>query len=281
MIDALSMIVLLDDTATRPGLKGEHGLSLWIRWGGHSMLFDTGQSARFLDNAQELGVEVTRPDVLVLSHGHYDHGGGLPDLLAAGVVPRVVAHPGVTVARWSCKPGMAPRAIGLDDTLREREGLFSRHATPVEVAPGCTFLGAIPRFHPEGSGVRHFYLDPEGREPDRVEDDSGVVFDTREGLVLVTGCGHAGVANYLAVVKARWPDRPLRMVVGGLHLQAATEPELENAVAALESSGVGTVAAMHCTGSRGAEALAASDRFETLTPETGSWIRVGAGHPAS
>ena len=274
MIDDLTIRVLVDNTATGPSLGGEHGLSLLLRWGDHVVLFDTGQTSLLLDNARALGEDLGAVELIVLSHGHYDHGGGLPDLLALRPELEVVAHPAVRTRRWSFKPGLSPRSIGLAESLLQGGVRFRFHEHPVEIAPGCTFLGAIERKHDEGSCVRHFFLDPEGTKPDRVPDDSGLVIDTRTGLVLITGCGHAGVANYLDGVRGRWPSRPIRMVLGGLHLQGASDEELESSIKALREAEVETVVPMHCTGPRGIEALAAANGFETRPLQTGDLLQL-------
>jgi len=274
MIEHLDIRVLVDNTVYRAGLGAEHGLSLFIRWNDHALLFDTGQSDLFVRNARALDVELSSLDLVVLSHGHYDHGGGLPAFLASHAGVPIVTHPGAVVARWSCKPGMAPRSIGLADSIRARRDLFQFCEQPTEIAEGCTFLGGIPRAHSEGCGVRDFFLDPEQRDPDGVLDDSGVVFDTTKGLVLITGCCHAGIANYLALVRSLWPSKNIRMVLGGLHLAAASHSEKHDAISALEGAGVESVAAMHCTGFRGAQALDAAGGFATIVLETGAMVGV-------
>lgn len=268
------MRVLVDNDVLVPGLGAEHGLSLLFEWNGHAVLFDTGQSSLLMENARRMGVDLSRVEFVVLSHGHYDHGGGLAAFLDRYPHTRVIAHIDAYKRRWARGERPPARAIGIPS---EQPPGFEAVSGVVTVCPGVTMLTDIPRHHPEGCGTRGFSLLPDRCEPDTVPDDSGLVFETKSGLVLVTGCCHAGIRNYLDLVAERWPHRPIVALIGGLHLRSAEDAELREAIDAIAEASVAAVGPLHCTGERGRAALDVSGQFRTEPLGAGADVRFRDG----
>jgi 7,8-dihydropterin-6-yl-methyl-4-(beta-D-ribofuranosyl)aminobenzene 5'-phosphate synthase len=256
--------VLADNKAASPEFTAEHGLSLLLEMDdGRTIVWDTGQSGAFLDNAAKMGLDPGRAAFLALSHGHYDHSGGLAALVSAGYNGPVLGHPDALVSRFKIKRGRLPESIG----FRPVPGLFEaagRRLAAVEaeaeLVPGARMLTRIARRPGEIESVADFYFDRAGLSADRVKDDACLAVDSRQGLVVVLGCCHSGLANTLAAVGERLGEKPVFAVVGGFHLCDATDAEVARSVAVLRESGVRRVYPGHCTGE------AASAAFKQALP---------------
>jgi 7,8-dihydropterin-6-yl-methyl-4-(beta-D-ribofuranosyl)aminobenzene 5'-phosphate synthase len=245
--------VLTDNQVDRgDGLLAEHGLSLLVEAGGRKVLFDSGQTDVCMKNAARLGADLGGLSTVVLSHGHYDHGGGLPSLLRETGGVEVVAHPGAFASRYARRPGHEDLHIGLRcnaDALEQAGGSLRLKPKVQEIARDVVATGPIPRLTDFEVDDPHFILKIGGAvKPDRFEDDQALVVRTAEGLVVLLGCAHAGVINTLRHAMSLTDDKRIRAVVGGLHLASANLERMEHTIAALREMEVGQVVACHCTG---------------------------------
>ncbi len=244
------------------GLASEHGLSFWIESAAQHVLLDTGQGRSLEVNAPSLGIDLAATDALVLSHGHYDHSGGLTYALEHSPRARVYCHPAVLQTRYSVQDGRA-KSIGMP--RRPRRALKRLEASRVRWVLGPTMLsdsigltGPIPRLTGYEDTGGPFYLDTAGRRPDPLEDDMALWIRTDEGLVVCLGCAHSGVVNTLDYVQKLDPGKKIRAVIGGLHLGKASPERLEKTAQALLAANVPLVLPCHCTGAGALEALAAT-----------------------
>jgi 7,8-dihydropterin-6-yl-methyl-4-(beta-D-ribofuranosyl)aminobenzene 5'-phosphate synthase len=252
MSETIVVTVLVENSVRGRGLRAEHGLALHVQAGSDSLLFDTGQSDLVVENARQLGVDLSRLCAVVLSHGHYDHAGGLRAVRELAPRARLYAHPAAFVPRFARHPDKTTRAVGIDEPGLDA---IRVHGSPLQGTPGATevlkrfFLtGEIPRetdFEDVGGA---FVLDEAGVRPDPIADDQALFFDTWEGLVVLLGCAHAGLVNTLRRVRQLAPDRPIHAVLGGMHLGEASPGRMEHTVEALRELGVSCLGPAHCTG---------------------------------
>jgi 7,8-dihydropterin-6-yl-methyl-4-(beta-D-ribofuranosyl)aminobenzene 5'-phosphate synthase len=250
------IVILCDNETSGPACACEWGLSLAIDLGpgrgnaGGLWLWDTGHTDLFLRNATALEVDVSTARGLALSHGHYDHTGGLPALVAAGFSGAIHAHPSCAVDRYAREKG-TPRHIGPPAPLPP----FIPAGPVTELALGLTLITDIPRAPGRFQAVQGFSLDPAGCEPDHVPDDSFLVLETAKGPVVILGCCHSGLANSLACASERLGHAAFYAVLGGLHLFKAGQEALEETAQAIAQFGVRQLVAGHCTGKDRTESL--------------------------
>ena len=261
----MKVTVLAENTASPDGrLAGEHGLSLHVEHGGLRILHDAGASGRFADNAAALGIELSRVDLAVLSHGHYDHGGGLVRFLAAnGSAP-------VYLARSALEPHyaglpLARREVGIKAGELERHHDRLRFVdADAEVSPGVHLVTSIGKAHPWVAFNRSLGS-RQGRRvvPDDLSHELAMVVDLADGMVVFTGCGHRGVLNMVDAARALFPGRDIRAVIGGFHLGGVpgknlyVEPDasVRRVGEGLLERGVQMTWTGHCTGERAGQVL--------------------------
>ncbi|NLV42014.1 MAG: MBL fold metallo-hydrolase [Candidatus Hydrogenedentes bacterium] len=253
-------ITLLVDNLAREGLAVEHGFAVLVEAGGRRILFDTGQTGAVLGaNADALGADLSGVEAVVLSHGHYDHTGGVPLALARAPRAAVWCHPGVFVPRWSLRDGQ-PREIGMPPAAREAltalpAGQLRRVTAPVLATPGVWITGPVPRGNPYEDTGGPFFLDPEGTKPDLLPDDLSLWMETPEGVVVLTGCCHAGLMNTLMLTRNRTGGRPLRALIGGFHLVNAGEQRMARTLETLRTLNPAAIVPCHCTGEAAVQVL--------------------------
>lgn len=246
-------ITVLVDNEAGDGLVGEHGLSLWIETAGQRIVFDTGRGGALLGNAAKLGIPLDETDVMVLSHGHYDHTDGLPEALELAPAARVVVHRDAFVTRYSIGSLGHAKAVGASGLVRATikgradEGV-TMSARPVRIMPHVGVTGTIARATTFEDVGGPFFLDAGGRTSDPIMDDQALWIETKEGLVVCVGCCHAGLINTLKAVQRASGVSRLRAVVGGFHLLHASEERMRRTVEALRSMAPEMLAPCHCTG---------------------------------
>lgn len=244
-------ITILADNIADQGLINEHGFSCWIEAAGIRVLFDTGQGSVFAENAKTLGIDLRTADMLVFSHGHYDHTGGLPVARAKALGAVIYAHPASTIPRYSIREGKA-KTISMSESARDvievDSALVKWVTKPIQLTDGIGVTGPIPRITDYEDTGGPFYLDPEALHPDPIVDDLALWINTDRGLVVVVGCSHAGVVNTLKYALKLSNGERLHAVLGGFHLGEVSEERLDRTMTELEELGSDLIVPCHCTG---------------------------------
>jgi 7,8-dihydropterin-6-yl-methyl-4-(beta-D-ribofuranosyl)aminobenzene 5'-phosphate synthase len=246
-------ITIMVDNLSDCGLSTEHGMALLIQANGHSIVFDTGQGTALMANADAMQINLALPEFLVLSHGHYDHTGGIPNLLRVNPDIKMLYHQAATVKRYSIHPGKPVRDISMPDTvaatLNNHPGSLRRHVVnPVEICTGVWLTGEIPRITPFEDTGGPFFLDTEGKLPDPITDDMALWLETAAGLVIVLGCCHSGLVNTVEHIRKFSGGKRVRGIIGGMHLLHASTERLEKTCEKLRKWSPDFIIPCHCTG---------------------------------
>ncbi len=264
------------------GLVAEFGLSLLLERGNDRILFDTGASGAFADNAARLGVRLEEVDVAVLSHHHYDHGGGLARFLEVNSRAKVYLRSCPPGEHWFRAFGVVKRRIGLDRALLERHrDRFVPVRDRLEIRPGVHLLTDLDQGFPRPRGNRYLWVEREGRmERDPFDHEQLVVVEGDTGLVVFSGCSHNGILNMVRAAVRHFPGAPIAAVFGGFHLigipgtMAGSRRDVEAIGREMLRFGPGVVYTGHCTGRKGYRILKGvmGGSLEALT--TGSKVEI-------
>ncbi len=262
----LRLTILCENSVDRVspyGLLGEHGFACHLQTPHGDFLFDTGGGMTIINNAKLLQVDLSRLRGILFSHGHFDHTGGLRQVLEhTGSIP-IYAHPDLFSRRFSNNGGTT-REIGIPWSRSELEQLgaeFELHADPREVAPGLILSGEIPRTHEEETGDPNLLVPGADKAytTDPLRDDLSLFIRTGKGLVILLGCAHAGLLNIIDHALQVTGENNIFMVLGGTHLKFCSEEQMAATLERLEELDIKKLGASHCTGLRGARRL--SERF--------------------
>ncbi|HKU61128.1 MAG TPA: MBL fold metallo-hydrolase [Gemmatimonadales bacterium] len=236
---------------------GEWGFSVLVEADGHRILFDTGlHPETVMQNARDLGIDLSNVTDVVLSHHHGDHTGGLVALRQAlskqspSAMSRVHVAPGIFLSRRT--PGADREAnptIAVRAAMEASGAVFVVHGKPEEIFPGVWLTGPIPRPNPERYyGVPESIVTNGGLVTDTLPEDMSLLVDTDSGFVVVAGCGHAGTINTVEYARHILGAEPAYAIVGGLHLFAASDSALAWTATRLRSAHLGYLLGAHCTG---------------------------------
>ena len=259
--------ILVDNTALFDRMFiAEHGFSAYIEAEGKRVLFDTGYSDAVVRNAQKMKIHLLDLDYIILSHGHFDHTGGLWHIIHLFMeaiiedtphrLPKLIAHPCCFLPRPKPPLGDIGSVLTADEVQRIMPLELS--AGPVSLSPNLFFLGGIEQKFPfERSlpGPRRIVMPDGSVQEDRIFDDTSLAFRSRDGLVVITGCAHAGICNTVEYAKKVCGENRVHDIVGGLHLRSAG-PQLDGTLAYLKDLRTSSLHACHCTSLAAKVALA-------------------------
>jgi 7,8-dihydropterin-6-yl-methyl-4-(beta-D-ribofuranosyl)aminobenzene 5'-phosphate synthase len=258
MTTRLSLTVLVDNTTFMDrDFCGEAGLSFVVETDGKKVLFDTGLSGLFLSNAEKMGINLRDLDVSVLSHGHIDHTGGLfaldrhlahaPGNGKQHLMPELIAHPRCF---WPKENDARKNGSVMSEEEARRQFAVNLSDKPVWITGDLVFLGEIPRqfaFERTDPGKRIIHYPDGTSEPDQLLDDSALAYRSSEGIVIITGCSHAGICNITEYAREVCGGQKVRDIIGGFHLIRPKPERMNKTSTYLGNLSIEALHACHCT----------------------------------
>lgn len=255
----MKITIICENTVGRRVGLGEHGFSVLIETDRGNYLFDTGRGASVVRNSLELNKDLRTINKIFLSHGHYDHTGGLPEVLILRGKVDVHCHPHVFLDRvhlFEENGKETKRFVGIPFKRSYLESLganFIVNKDFSEIEKGVFLTGEVPRKTSFEKLDPKLFTEIDGKtDPDVFLDDQSLVLDTKRGLLVILGCAHSGVINILNhVIKKTGKDR-FYAIIGGTHLDFLAPEQLEESIKALRKMQIERIGASHCTGMKGA-----------------------------
>ncbi len=234
----MNLSVLTENTASA-NFMAEFGLSYFIELDGKKILFDTGPTNVFLKNAQKLEIDINKTDLVVLSHGHWDHGNGLKYLNDK----KLLCHPDAFIKRYHKQDHSY---IGLELSLEEVKQKFDLtiSSKPYHITENIWFLGEIPRLNDFESQTTS-YIDGNNKA-DFVPDDSALAIIKKDELIVITGCSHSGICNIVEYAKEITGIKKINTVMGGFHLKA-NDDQTRKTILYFKQQKVKNILPSHCT----------------------------------
>lgn len=271
------LTVVVDNEAA-DGLVSEHGFALHIETPEGNMLLDTGQKEAFIPNMERLAIDPGKIFALVLSHGHYDHTGGVAELLKLNSNIEIYLQSAVFQPRYSLD-GETPVQVkmpfaGMDAIMQHRDDCIHWLNRPVAISGAIGITGPISRCNDFEDTGGPFFLDPDGHVVDSIKDDMALWLHGPDGLIVCVGCCHSGLVNTLHHITARTGENRIAMVIGGLHLLQASPERLSKTVQGLNAFDIRRIVACHCSGKEAVHYLQNHLRAEVSTGYAGLVVEV-------
>lgn len=249
---SIRITALSENTGCMGDFLAEWGLSVLVQTDDCNVLLDTGTSISAVHNADTLGIDFASIDKLVLSHGHYDHTGGLREILRrAKKELEIVAHPDVWQAKYSKRKSEEGKYIGIPFMLSELESLGARFVysrQPYKISENILTTGEIP-MKTEYETIDQSLMVKENDllKPDALMDDRALIMKTAQGLVIILGCAHRGMINTIYHAQEITGVKDIYAVLGGSHLIGASEERLWQTIAAIKELNIQKLGLCHCT----------------------------------
>ncbi|MDM8525410.1 MBL fold metallo-hydrolase [Desulfococcaceae bacterium HSG8] len=248
------LTILCENSVGIPfGGIGEHGFACYVETEQGNYLFDTGQGFGIVQNSLVLNKDLRQIRSVMISHGHYDHTGGLPAVLNFKGPVDVFGHPDMFLDRfWS--DDETSRFIGIPYRRAYLESLganFRMGTEMAEIGPGVYLTGEIPRttsFEKGDANMISYTPEGEKMHPDPIRDDLSMIIDSDKGLILVLGCAHSGMVNIIEYVMEKMQKDRIYAIIGGTHLGFSSEEQFDETLNVIDHYQIERMGVSHCTG---------------------------------
>lgn len=274
----VSVRILSDNTASG-AYESENGLSLLVSLYDFTILFDTGQGENLFSNATKMGLMLDDIDALVLSHGHYDHTGGIPEIIRRNPEVEVFLHPDAVISRYSMNPVHPGKQIGMPEM--SVSALKNHHPSkihlvrsPVEAHGGIMLTGAVPRESKMENTGGAFSLDPQGLSTDAISDDMSMWLTTEKGLLIILGCCHSGIVNTVEYIRRESGTERILGIIGGMHLLNSGCERIDFTCRKLQEWAPEFIVPCHCTGENAVNAISSCMPCNTMKSAVGMVMNV-------
>lgn len=247
----VEVLILVENTTPVPDFCAEYGFSALISVDNKTFLFDTGSNDALLKNSHLAGVDLAQVKDLIISHGHFDHTGGVIPFVQLGKERRIYAHSNIFTPRYSLT-GDKLRDIGVKfDKLELLANDIELITTDgyTEIWPSVFVTGEIPRITDYEDVGGNFLVKCDGKLiADNIPDDMSMVINHPDGLIIISGCAHAGIINTIEYARKKSGRSEVLAFIGGTHLMKASEERLAKTVSALRNYNMEKIIVSHCTG---------------------------------
>lgn len=252
----ISATILIDNLA-RPPLVGEWGLSVMIEYRGTQMLLDTGASEKFADNARQLGIDLSRIQLGVLSHAHYDHSDGMPRFFLENSKASFFLRKSTEENCYS-GDGEDRHYIGVKrGLLTEYRDRITYIEGKARLLDGAWLLSHTSDMYEAGKKAKMYLLCGDDWQVDLFRHEQSLVFETEKGLVIFNSCCHGGADVIIDETKEAFGGQEVYALVGGLHLFRSTDKAVREIAQRIKATGIRKIITGHCTGEHGFEVLSA------------------------
>lgn len=244
---------LAENKTESPLCTAEHGLSIYIETHGYKLLFDTGASKMFADNAKQLDIDLSRIEALIISHGHYDHTGGVPVFCQQNAKASIYMHKDGFRESYGLKgDDMEKQSCGIRWTEQERNVIKPRiHLTDrlLWISDDIVVSGYIPN---QGDGIlrEKFYVKNSNGtfEEDSMSHEQILVVREVKGIYVFSGCSHKGIIPAIEYAKEIFPGEQIAGLIGGMHLYSADEKTRAAVIEQVRNYDIDMIVPVHCTG---------------------------------
>lgn len=250
----LKVHILTEDRVRKRGLLAEHGLSLWIEKNDKAILFDTGQSQIFLHNAKAMRIKLEKTDYIILSHGHYDHCGGLKYFPNSDKIPKIYTHPDVFLKKFASANRDEPgRDVGVPWGISQYEWInenivYTRQFLPID--KGIFISGEIPHTNTFEELPENFYIEKDGKliNDEMLDEQMLIIEDSDDKIAIFLGCSHPGIINGIDYARKLFPDKTIKLLIAGMHLENVSQSRLQMTIRHILDMNIQMVVPLHCTG---------------------------------
>lgn len=240
----MRIVTLIENLVYKQGLTAEHGLSFYIETENRKILFDAGQSALFIQNAKTLGIDIREIDMVVISHGHYDHTGGLYAFLQENKKATVYLKKEVFQQKYHGNQ----RFIGTSHIPEVLEGRIVYVDTVTEIDKGIFIVPDIPVINPTDTSFNNFYIRTDkGFEKDEFADELFLTFRYKDKISILSSCSHRGITNIVHTATELFA-LPVHLIFGGFHLKNAGKEQYNTVVDYFRQINPEKIGVCHCTG---------------------------------
>ncbi len=261
----MKLTVIVENHVSKSGLGAEHGLSFIIESNGKKMMFDTGQSKLYARNAKALGYDIAAIDALVISHGHYDHVGGLPHFIENNNQAPVYLKKEALWPKFHDE-----RYIGVKQTINAFNPRFKHVENMLEVIDNVFIVTNIDAYFPDDSHKKGFFVKENNSiVADNFADELFLVLKTENAISIVSSCSHNGITNIVETARKTF-NLPVNAVIGGFHIKNDTSSNVDKMINYFNLVGVRSVFTGHCTGIEKFVQFQTNFKGQTFYLETGT-----------
>jgi len=239
----MQVVTVIENLVYQKGLIAEHGLSFYFEGNHKKILFDTGQTGSFIHNAALLGIDLSAVDAVVISHGHYDHAGGLLPFLKMNSKAKVYLKKEAFFPKYHS----SGEFIGIaSDTIPDHR--FEYVDEPVELDQGIFIMPDIPLEYPDDTHFNHMQVRINDKlVDDRFEDELYIAYIENNQLSIISSCSHRGIINIMEAATAHF-SLPVHTILGGFHIRTCPDHQMETLVRYFREISPKSIGICHCTG---------------------------------